>query len=88
MLPLLLSLSWLAVLTVVVALCRAGACADAAAEEDLSRARADKLPAARGLTVWEQSDLARLERAAFRSRLQHTRRRVGHRPQRRPAACA
>jgi hypothetical protein len=90
MLPLLLSAIWLIIVAAVMAVCRAGARADAATSAELPRlTRSARFPGLPGLTVWEQSDRVRLERSALASRsLQRRSRRGAHRPQRRPAACA
>ena len=97
MLPVLLTCSWLVVVTAVVAVCRAGAAADRASATELSRAkRPPRLKGVPGLTVWDHGDRVRLERSAlvFAStrlqarRLQARRLRGAHRSQRRPRARA
>lgn len=90
MIPLLLTFSWLVVATAVIALCSAGAAADAASAAELPRAkRPPRVQGVAGLTVWDHSDRVQLERSAFASRRQHPRRlRGAHRAQRRPAGCA
>jgi len=73
----------------VVAICRAGARADAASAAELARFRcAPVRTGIPGLTVWEHSDRIRLEHARFAAGLHIRRRGASHRAQRRPAACA
>jgi hypothetical protein len=78
MLPLLLTCSWLVVVTAVIALCRAGAAADRASATQLSRAkRPPRLKGVPGLTVWDHGDRVRVERSAFASRRVRARQRRG-----------
>jgi hypothetical protein len=75
MLPLLLTCSWLVVVTAVIALCRAGAAADRASATQLSRAkRPPRLKGVPGLTVWDHGDRARVQRSASASKRVQARR--------------